>query len=176
MQSSLFHRALAFDVNREYLRAVECYEQVLALPDAPVEAFANHAFIRWEAGTTNSGCFTNGTDVPAALEPRPTDFDPGPEPLAYLLRPGLTRYPHSAELRFWRRYFSCRAFFVDFSEADCLAILHEHPTDPSLVPYFFLSLFDEEKYRLQVDLLVPQCQQSPTAKHTWMMSVMGVPF
>lgn len=159
--------ALAHDVAGQYEQAAAAYEQAIGQPQAPVEAFANLSFIYWEASAQQSMTFANGTAVPLAWGSRSFDS------CFRVLAAGLQRYPQDLELSFWSRYFPYRGVFNDFSAADCQQLLatctnHNH----TLMPWFFLSLFDENQYRAEVTAILAACARQPTAKNRWVASIL----
>jgi hypothetical protein len=159
-----FLTALAHDVAGEYEQAATVYERVIMHPQAPVEAFANLSFIYWEAVWQLS--FTNGSTTPLALQQLPVDS------CSRVLTAGLQRYPHDLELSFWARYYPYRGIYDKFSEADCRQLLADCVDhNQTLMPHFFLSLFDKASYRAEVTQILITSQQFPTAKNRYVASI-----
>lgn len=63
-----------------------------------------------------------------------------------ILELGLANYQNSVELNFWKMYFPHIVYSKEFSKEDCKQLIDKYGDDESLVPYFYLYLFDKEKY------------------------------
>lgn len=157
--------AINLDVAGEYENAVKEYERVISQGNATIEIITNLAFIYWESVTQFT--FTNGIGIPDSLK------STGVENYKKILHLGLFDFPNSPELHFWDRYFLHRGLFEDFSDEDCNNILNKYGREESLVPYFFLYLFDKEKYKRQREELLRICNESPTAKNNWIKSLIA---
>jgi hypothetical protein len=163
-----FLTALAHDVAGAYELAVAAYERAILRPQAPVEAFANLSFIYWESITQQSMTFTNGTAIPLTLNDMPW------QTCFRVLAKGFQRYPNDLELSFWKRYYPYRGIFDDFSDADCQQLLVDCVDhNQTLMPYFFLSLFDEVRHSDDVARILSAYDRSPTAKNLWVASVLN---
>ena len=161
-----FLTALAYDAAGEYEQAVVVYERAILQPQAPVEAFANLSFIYWESGTQLP--MANGEAMPLALSKMPW------QRCSQVVKAGLQHYPKDLELSFWAKYYPYRGIFEDFSADDCRQLLVDCVNhNQTLMPYFFLSLFDEELYRAEIAHILTDCQNRPTAKNRWVASVLG---
>lgn len=87
-----------------------------------------------------------------------------------ILKLGIEKFPSSLELHFWDKYFSMRLWGQEFSEEECRNLISEYTDDTSLIPYFYLYLFDKNKYRNEREILLMQCHETPTAKHEYVAS------
>ncbi|RZK16038.1 MAG: hypothetical protein EOO56_21205 [Hymenobacter sp.] len=161
-----FLTALVYDAAGKYEQAAVAYERVILQPQAPVEVFANLSFIYWESGTQQSI---------AAAEARPPALHDRPWQMCFrVIEAGLQQYPEDLELSFWARYYPYRGIFDDFSAADCQQLLLNCVNhNQTLIPYFFLSLFDEELYSVEIAHILADCRKCPTAKNRWIASVLG---
>jgi len=161
-----FSTALAHDVAGEYKQAVAVYERIILQPQAPVEAFANLSFIYWESGAQQPKANDKAAPLAASVMPW--------QRCSWVLKAGLQRYPKDLELSFWAKYYPYRGVFEDFSADDCRQLLVTCVNhNQTLMPYFFLSLFDEELYSAETARILTDCQSYPTAKNRWVASVLG---
>ena len=149
------------DMQGKYFPASQLYEKVIQQKEPPIESFINLFFIYWESNSQR--VFTNGTVISENFNEIPL--------YQYLtiLDQALKKFPNNSELYFWLKYFPFAGLGESFSEEDCLDILRQH--GESLVPYFFLYLFDNEKYKSQRDKLLEECLKLPTAKNLWIKSI-----
>lgn len=77
------------------------------------------------------------------------------------------------ELNFWKRYFQHIIFGEEFSENDCKQLIEKYDDSESIVPFFFLYLFDSEKYKKVRNDLLDKCNKYPTAKNNYIKSVIA---
>ncbi len=157
--------ALQKEIEKDYVKAVELYEKDIE-GKASVESYSNLAFLYW--------CFAfelfefnipnNISEVWSKL---------GGERYSEILRLGLDKYPNSRELIFWKRYFAHIIFGENFTEEDCRQIIQTYKDDESIVPYFFLYLFDKKKYVNEKNALLIQCNKTPVAKFLYIKSVLN---
>lgn len=160
---SEINSALKAEYNGEFLKAVKHYESVLhtnSIP--PIEAYINLAFIYWEFAAEGTFLKTNG--IPFKWR------EIGGEKYPEIIELGLQRYPRSVELNFWRKYFPHRHYYDEFTQKECEHIVEQYGDDESLVPYFFLYLFDKNKYKDKRSELLRQCAEAPTAKNRYILS------
>jgi hypothetical protein len=153
--------AIIKDINKQYIKAVVGYENEIAknkLPD--IDIFINLAFLYWSfaAQQIEFNIPNNISDEWSLI---------GGEKFMSTIDKGLTIYPSNVELHFWKQYFNHRLFMIDFSQSDCKALLEKYDNHTSLVPYFFLYLFDKETYKNQIDRLLKECTHNPTAKNNY---------
>jgi len=155
--------AINKDINKEYIEAVKHYENELNQNCSPsIDTYINLAFLYWEFAS-DYGFFSHH-NIPDKWG------EIGDEKYPEIVEMGLKKYPRSVELHFFKKYFPHRHFFEDFTQEECEEIVREYGDDESLVPYFFLYLFDEDKYRDKRDELRKQCKELLTAKNRYILS------
>lgn len=156
--------AISKDINMEYLEAVNYYESEIKNQEiVSVKSFANLAFLYW-AFASQQIEFNDVYNIPDEWSTI------GGESFLKVIGKGLDKYPDSLELNFWKHYFPYRLSMTEFSEKDCISLLTEYGEDESLIPYFFLHLFNKELYRDKVTLLLENCKAEPTAKNNYIQS------
>lgn len=156
--------AINKDINKEYLEAVKCYENEILNSYflASLESYINLAFLYWS--------FAFLFRVP---EDTPEDYSIiGGNRYSKILELGLNNYPNSVELHFWKRYFSHIIYSEEFSVEDCKELIDKYRNNESLVPYFFLYLFDKKKYEVEKNKLLDECRKQPTAKNIYIKSIL----
>lgn len=155
--------ALKKELNKEYIKAVKLYEKILEHnSNAPVDTYINLAFLYWEFADQQVE-FNDPNNIPDKWSKI------GGERYSEIINQALNEYPGSVELHFWKKYFPHRLFFDDFTQEECEQIIKEYGDNESLVPYFFLYLFDEEKYKKKRDDLRKECKKLPTAKNLYIL-------
>ncbi len=155
--------ALSEELNKRYLEAVKYYESELSNNSTPsIEAYVNLAFLYWEFASEFT--FNDAYNIPDEWSKI------GGEKYPKIIELGLQKHPRSVELHFWKRYFPHRHYFDEFTQEECEQIIKEYGDKESLVPYFFLYLFDEDKYREKRNELLRKCAELPTAKNCYIMS------
>lgn len=158
------------EINKEYIEAVRCYEDEIANKETSIlpNSYINLAFLYWSFAFDYFGF-----DIPNNI---PDDYSIiGGNRYQIILELGLKQYPNSEELHFWKRYFQHIIYGEDFSEQDCKTLLQKY-NDNSLAPYFFLYLFDKEKYREKMLNLMEEINIYPTAKNLYIRSIIGRDF
>lgn len=159
--------ALIREINREYLEAVNCYEYEIADNEmsGSSNSYINLAFLYWS--------FAFEFSIPEDI---PEDYSIiGGNRYQIILKLGLKHYPQNAELHFWKEYFQHIIYGEDFSKQDCENLLEKY-NDNNLVPYFFLYLFDKEKYREKMAELMLEINVCPIAKNLYIKSIVGKDF
>lgn len=164
---SIMESGVAKEINKEYLKAVACYELEIASNDksAPVESYVNLAFLYWSFAFQLSDF-----NIPNNISGEWSVI--GGENYMKILESGLDIYPNSAELHFWSKYFYRIIYGADFSEQECRDLIEKYRDPFSSVPYFFLSLFDEDKYQAERQELIVLCNNLPTAKNLYINSLL----
>ncbi len=161
------NKAIIKDIEKHYVDAIECYKEELNVSSSPdINLFINLAFLYWSFATEQIE-FNDPNNIPDELSII------GEKNFLIIIDNGLENYPDNLELIFWRRYFSYRLYMFDFSENDCKAIIRAHEDQKSLVPYFFLYLFDKVKYLEEITELRKICNDLPTAKNIYISSFIG---
>jgi len=154
------------EINHEYVEAVKCYEVEIDHEMATPECYINLAFIYWSFAFLKFE-FTIPNRIPEEWSIT------GGNRYPKILRSGLKNYPYNCELHFWKRYFSEIIYGNEFSEKDCQELIEKYGDNKSNVPYFFLYLFDKEKYQGKRDDLINECNKHPTAKNLYIKSIIG---
>lgn len=158
------NEAIKKDINQEYIEAVNLYEkEISSNKSIPLDKHINLAFLYWQfASDFGFVAHHNISDYWREL---------GGKKYPLILNQQLEKHPDSLELRFWKKYFPHRHFYDEFTREECEKLVDEYSSDKSLVPYFFLYLFDEEKYKDKRDILLEQCSKLPTAKNLYIKSI-----
>jgi hypothetical protein len=157
--------AINKEIAKDYLGAIEIYEEIIKESKPPLDAFINLSFIYWELASEFS--FRDFHKIPNEWG------EIGDKKYSEILKKASLIYPNSMELYFWSKYFPHRLFFDTFTENDCLNIIEKFRDDKNIVPFFFLYLFDKEKYKHQRDELVLLCQKQKTAKNIYILSIIN---
>lgn len=160
-------KAIIKDINKEYLEAVNNYEDEINNQTiiASIESYSNLAFIYWSFAFElfEFNIPNNITDEISSI---------GGERYSKIIELGLTAYPKSVELNFWKKYFAHIGFNEEFSEKDCKKLMKSRDFIGSNIPYFFLYLYDKNKYRKEKKILIEECNKKPTAKNIYIKSVL----
>lgn len=155
--------ALIKDMGRNYIEAVKSYEDEIADNSTP-DSYINLAFLYWSFAFELFE-FNNPNNITE-------DYSViGGNRYKIILDLGLSNYPSNLELHFWEKYFQHIIFSDEFSEKDCQKLLKEYGDSGSIVPYFFLYLFDKEKYKQKRNELLDICNEYPTAKNIYIKSI-----
>lgn len=162
------NKAIIKDIEKQYIDAVKCYEEEInGSSFASVDCFINLAFLYWSFVTEQIE-FNDPNNIPEEWS------IVGEKKFLPTIDKGLINYPDHLELIFWRRYLSHRLYFIsDFSEDDCKEMLAAHRDQDTLVPYFFLYLFDKEAYAEKITELRKVCNDLPTAKNLYISTFIG---
>lgn len=156
-------KAVSSDIDSNYFQAIDFYEQLLREEIATVEIFSNLAFIYW-AFAGDFG-FSAANNIPDEW------IQMGATKYKQVIEKGLFQFPESVELHFLSKYFWHRLGVIDFSKEECLQIVKAYK-EKSLVPYFYLYLFDEEKFKLEAQNLLIECEKCPTTKNKYIKSIL----
>jgi hypothetical protein len=157
-------KAILIDVKKEYVQAALEYEKMIIENDVvPKEVYINLGFLFWEFATEQVS-FNVPNNIPDTWSVR------GGESFQQVILDGIFAYPESLELHFWYKYLPYRLYQEEFTQTDCEALLVKFSGDESLVPYFFLSLFEDKNYTLQMDKLKLECNRCLTAKNLYILS------
>ena len=159
--------ALNTDINRRYFEAITLYEIEIDNDElVGVDNFINLSFIYWGLATDELE-FMESTNVSQEWGVL------GLEKYLVILDKGLLKFPDNIELHFWKQYLSYRLYESEFSENDCIELLEKYHDGEKLVPYFFLQLFDKEKYKNLIFELLIICNNKPTAKNIYIKSFLS---
>ncbi|HRB70536.1 hypothetical protein E6C50_14435 [Flavobacterium supellecticarium] len=159
-----FTIALDKDINKQYNDAAIYYQKSIDEGEINLETFLNLSFLYW-----NFQDFGFFSYYKISEELRNIGYDKYPE----ILDIGLSKFPNNLELNFWKKYFQHIIYGDEFSEKDCENLLKEYGDSESIVPYFFLYLFDKEKYKQKRNELLALCKKKPTAKNLYIKSIVG---
>lgn len=155
------NKGLIKDIEKQFLDAVKCYEEEIAnINNHDINSFINLAFLYWSFATEQIE-FNDPNNIPIELAII------GEERFLPIIDKGLELWPENTELLFWRHYFPYRLYMTDFSEDECKKILQNQSDKVSLVPYFFLYLFDKTAYGDEIEGLRKICANEPTAKNLY---------
>lgn len=160
--------AIIKEINKEYLEAVNYYEDEITNRrlSASLDSYINLAFLYW--------CFAFELyefNIPNNISEDWSSI--GGKRYSEVLELGLNNYPDSVELNFWKRYFLHITFGEEFPVQDCKQLIEKYGDAKSKVPYFFLYLFDKEKYKEEKVMLIDECNKKPTAKNLYIKSVLN---
>ncbi len=157
-----FQHALDLDVGQALEAAAQAYEQVIAQPTAPLDAYLNLACLYWRCIDFE---FTWSLNLEIAFIWR------AGERVWQVLDAAEAAYPDCAEIRFWRVYFRLTTLDMPpFIEA-CRALV-EQP-NATLVTYFYLySATQDSHYREQARRLYYEAQTTLTTKNRYIVSAL----
>jgi len=159
--------ALNKDINKQYIEAINLYEADINSSKLPsVDSFINLAFIYWGLATDELE-FIETIDISGEWGVL------GVKKYVEILDKGLLKYPNNIELHFWEQYLPYRLYMTEFSERDCVELFNKYGDGERLVPYFFLHLFDKEKYKDVIVKLLDVCNDKPTAKKNYIKSFLS---
>lgn len=156
------------DLNKEYIEAVTYYEADISSINTitSVDCYINLAFLYWSFAFElfEFNIPNNISDEWSIL---------GGNRYPEILNLGLSVYPNSVELHFWKRYFSRISYGESFLELDCKELIKQYGDFSSHVPYFFLYQFDRGFYFEKTNLLIKECEELPTAKNIYIKSIIA---
>lgn len=159
--------AINKEINKQYIEAVYLYENEINSVDVPaIDTFINLAFLYWSFAAEEFE-FNIPNNIPKEWSVT------GGKKFLNLINLGLKKYPNNLELNFWKKYFPYRLFGESFNEDDCQDLINKYSDKESLVPYFFLYLFDKDKYKEQRDKLMTICNNLATAKNLYIKSIIS---
>jgi hypothetical protein len=157
-----FKTGLQLDLLGEYNSAIQAYEQEVKTNCRDINSYINLTFLYWHSIAQFS--WADMYNIPNHT--RDKSFDRYQELIAMM----KFKFPEYGEIYFWEIYFSHRLIFVPLGEGEILNILSNYK-DLTVVPYFFLYLLDNEKYRDQQEKLLKECTILPTAKNIYIKSI-----
>lgn len=154
------------EINGQYLQAVKYYAIELENSNnSSIDTYINLAFLYWQFAAELT--LTDGYNIPNEWSLI------GGERYPVIIEKGLIKYPRNVELHFWKNYFPYRLFGKEFTQENCQELITKYGNSESLVPYFFLYLFDKNKYEAEKALLLKKCEELPTAKHQYIKSILN---
>jgi hypothetical protein len=156
------------EVNKEYIDAVIFYEHEIAnhSPEVTPDSFINLSFLYW-CFAFEFFEFATPNNIPEYW------INIGGNRFLKILEIGLEKFPNNIEVHFWRRYFFHISYGEEFSEIECLDLIEKYGDKESKVLYFYLYLFDKNKYKIQKDDLIEEIKNLPTAKNLYIESILN---
>ncbi len=152
------------EIEENYKEAAVLYhDQILSKSNVNEQDYINLAFLYWSFASDYG--FSSFYKIPKELQEK------GGEEYPKIINDALKIYPFSLELIFWKNYFPFRHYFKQFSQQECEKLIEDHTGNTSLIPYFYLYLFDKVKYKQQRDQLLELCNELPTAKFNYIKSI-----
>jgi tetratricopeptide (TPR) repeat protein len=164
--SNKFVEAVSQDIAGNYDEAIKNYEDaIFENENIHTDAFANLAFIYWNLA------FASPFEIKPDIADRWSII--GGQRYLIILEMGIKSQADTLELIFWKRYFAHIVFGEDFTPEECEAMIESHSASKSRVPYFFLWLFDKKKYIAERVELLRQCEEEPTTKNRYIISILS---
>ncbi|PKL84569.1 MAG: hypothetical protein CVV22_12400 [Ignavibacteriae bacterium HGW-Ignavibacteriae-1] len=156
--------ALKKDIEEDYIEAVKLYEdKILNSSDAIEDDYINLAFLYWVFAADYG--FYSYYNIPEELRAK------GEKEYPKIIKAALNKFPNSLEIKFWERYFPHRHLYNEFTQEEIETMIAGHKGDDSLIPYFYLYLFDSQKYKEERDKLLKVCEETPNAKFKYIKSI-----
>lgn len=160
------NRCKQLEVGEDYINAIICYEDKIAENLNILDNFINLSFLYWCLAFELFE-FNLPNDISESWSTI------GGERYNEIINIGLSKFPQSLELKFWKKYFNHISNDDIFTFHECLSLINEHKEDLSLVPYFFLYLFDKDRYEEKKVLLLDNCLNEMTAKNIYIKSILS---
>ena len=158
------NKALEKEINEDFIEAVKLYEdKIINCSDATEDDYINLAFLYWQFAADYG--FRYYYSIPNELR------DKGSKEYPRLIKEAIKKFPNSLELKFWERYFPHRHYYDEFTQEEIEKMITEHNGDDSLIPYFYLYLFDSKKYKKERDKLLEICEEIPNAKFKYIKAI-----
>lgn len=156
--------ALEKEMNEDFVEAVKLYEEIISnCSDVTEDDYINLAFLYWEFAADYGFCFYY--NISCDLRNK------GGKEYPRIIKDAIVEFPNSLELKFWERYFPHRHYYDEFTQEEIEKMIVEHKGDDSLIPYFYLYLFDKKKYKEQRDKLLEICNATPSAKYRYIKAI-----
>lgn len=158
----LYKKALALDIDKDYINAVIFYEKSIYNHEVIRDAFINLSFIYWQAAAKFA--WADYYNISRSMR------EVGASKYKEFTMLGIKQFPDDVELHFWEKYFPHRLLFDPLTQEEVLQIVWRY-SKKSLVPYFFLYLFDKVHYKKERDKLLAKCNEEKTAKNIYIASI-----
>ena len=150
--------ALVLDIAQKVEQAASVYEEVIHLPDAPLDAYINLACLYWSS-TDPGQRFTHNFFYLAGTR------------MWVVLDEAESKYSTYPEIKFWRLYFQFTTLGEQPFVEQCLEFVKQ--PNCTLVPYFHIySQTKEEQYSPKAKLLYQEVLVHRTAKNRYITSVL----
>lgn len=153
-----YDEAVVLDISQKIEQAADAYEEVIELPDAPLDAYINLACLYWHS-TDPGQRFTH--DFFHVAGTRMWD----------VLDETESKYSGYPEIKFWRLYFQFTTLGEQPFVEQCLEFVKQ--PNCTLVPYFHL--FDQTNdkvYFPKVKLLYQEALGHRTTKNRYITSIL----
>lgn len=154
--------AIDKDINKQYNDAAVYYQKSIDENELNLEVYLNLGFLYWIFQDYGFSTYYNITEELGEI---------GYQKYPQIIEKGIQQFPNNVELHFWKRYFNHIFFAEEFSEEDCKQLIEKYDDKENIIPYFFLYLFDKEKYIEKRNELLDKCNEHPTAKNIYIKSI-----
>ncbi len=153
--------AIYEDIKGDFVKAADCYEQLVQAECAPLEAYLNLAVLYWQ-------CTDYGFNAGHKLD---VDFiHKAGERYQTLLQEANQCFPYQPEIRFWMLYCDYITLGEPPFTEDCKRLVDT--VSKPLVPYFYLySSYSGHEYEKEANDLLNECLKYPTVKNRYIISV-----
>jgi hypothetical protein len=101
--------AIIYDINKEYIKAVNAYETLIRNNDTIPDYYINLSFLYWSFAFELYE-FTIPNNIPKKLVKK------GGNKFIKILNLGIEKHPNDIELHFWKKYFLYISYAKDFTE------------------------------------------------------------
>lgn len=159
---NFYKKALRLDQNKEYEMAIALYERSVQSNEFELNAYINLSFLYWQ--TASEFAFKDTYHISNKI------FNISFDRYEEVLNMGIILFPNNAELHFWKVYFPHIILGEELYQDEVLEIVNTYD-NTSLVPYFFLYLFNKEKYIKERKMLLKECSKLPIAKNLYIKSI-----
>lgn len=158
--------AIEKEIEKKYIEAINYYELDINSNEKPyVESFINLSFIYWcLAFEYFEFILPNGISEEFSLI--------GGDRFMNIIDKGIEKYPDNIELQFWKKYFIHISYGEEFSYEECIGLLKKSKNEEGDVLYFFLYMFDEEKYEVEKDKLLKKIKGKLILKNLYIISLL----
>lgn len=159
--------AIRKEIEKKYIEAIDYYElDIKNNEKPPVERFINLSFIYWCCAFEYfEFILPNGISEELSLTAGDRFMD--------VIDMGIEKYPNNIELQFWKKYFNHISYGEEFSYEECIGLLENSQDKSGEVLYFFLYMFDKEKYKIEKDILLRKIKRKLILKNLYIMSLLN---
>ena len=153
--------AVQRDIEGDYVRAADHYEQVIQAGGASLEAYLNLAVLYWQ-------CTDYGFNASHKLD---IEFiHKSGERYQLLLQEAGQRFSNRPEIKFWVLYCDYITLGNPPFVEECKLLVDA--SNQTLVPYFYLySASQGSEYEAKAHILLEECLKHPTVKNKYIASV-----
>jgi hypothetical protein len=155
--------ALTADENGRFQEAATAYEASLLADPTDLEATVNLVVLYWQAADHTAWGFP----------PMPGEFRAqAARRLAEILDCASERFPHSAELGFWKSYIATAQIGRPFEPSECRRLLREYPyyLEPAFVVFEDSEGTEAEAEAMR---LLADYSEQPTARGRYITSIIS---